>query len=112
MNHETIALFVSAFLLSGLGGLAALLRSSKELTKLNVTSSFLNSGILGLGISLIWYARFQDNLYFLVGICIVAGLGGMTTVDFILAAIRKGGFSVNIGKEGIAKLPKEEEEQK
>jgi len=92
--------FLSAFAVSALAGLAALLRSTNKLTVLAVISAILNSGLMGLGISLLWYTKFQDNIYFLIGICVLAGLGGMTTVDFVLTAIRKGGFSIKVGNDG------------
>ncbi len=77
----------------------------------SVTSSLLNSGMLGLGIGLLWYTKFSDNLYFLVGICLMAGLGGMTTVEFFLAFIRKGGFNITIGDNSF-KVPEPGEDKK
>ncbi len=80
--------FVSSFLVSAFAGVAALLRSGVSLTRLRVLSAVLNSGLVGLAISLMWYAHMKDNVYFLVGVSAVAGLGGMTTVDFVAAALR------------------------
>ena len=112
-NMTPIGVFLSAFVLSALAGLAALLRSAKPLSILLVLSSFLNSGLMGLGISLLWYTKFQDNIYFLIGICVIVGLGGMTTIDFILTAIRKGGFSIKVGDDGKSvELPDNTGEQK
>lgn len=89
--------FASAFFVSALAGLAAVLRSTAQLTTLGVTSNVLNSGLMGLGISLLWYTKFKDNVYLLIGICVLSGLGGVTTVEFIVAAIRKGGLTIKIG---------------
>lgn len=100
-----IGVFAASFCLSGFAGLAALLRSGKPLNLLNVFSSLLNSGLLGLAMAMVWYMRFQENIYFLVGVCVLAGLGGMTTVDLVLTAIRKGGFSIQMGKDGSVRLP-------
>ncbi len=99
MSTENLAVFIGAGVLSGLAGLASLLRSNVELTWKRLISAFLNSGILGLGISLLWYAKFQDNVYFLVGLCVVAGLGGMTTVDLVIAAARRGILGTKLGTE-------------
>ena len=93
--------FVASTLVAGLSGLATLLRSATPLTTKLVVSSLLNSGMLGLGISLIWYARFADNTAFLVGICVLSGLGGMASIDVVLAALRKGGFSIKMGKDSV-----------
>jgi hypothetical protein len=92
-----IGVFISSFGVAAFAGLAALLRTGTKLSVVTVLSQLLNSGLLGLGISLLWYTKFQDNIYFLVGVCLLAGLGGMTTVEFVLQAIRKGGFSINLG---------------
>lgn len=94
--------FVFSAVLSGLAGLAALLRSGNKITALSAVSSLLNSSLMGLGISLIWYTRFRENLCFLIGICIICGLGGMTTIDFILKAFRNGGFSIKLNGESTS----------
>lgn len=107
-----LGVFVCAFGISALAGLAAMLRSKTELNLTNIATSGLNSGFLGLGISLIWYQQFQDNIYFLIGACVLAGLGGVTTIDFVLAIIRKGGFSITVGKSGSVDIPKGDEDVK
>ena len=91
--------FLSSFFLAAFAGLAALLRSGTPLTTYSITSAVANSGLLGLGISLLWYAKYQDNLYFLVGICTLAGLGGMKTVEMVISHFRSGGFGVNLGEK-------------
>ncbi len=85
--EQAIIVFMTSFGVSALAGFAAMLRTGSKLTIYNGLSAFLNSGLLGLSISLLWYLKFQDNLYFLVGVCVIAGLGGMATFDFILKAI-------------------------
>ena len=83
-------LFALIFGGGSLGGLAALLRSNNALTKRNVFSAMLNSGLIALVIALVWWANYRDtNLFFLVGISILAGLGGATTLDFATLYIRK-----------------------
>jgi hypothetical protein len=83
-------LFVLIFGGGSLGGLAALLRGNHALTKRNVFSAMLNSGMMALVIALVWWSNYKDtNLFFLVGISILAGLGGATTLDFVTLYIRK-----------------------
>jgi hypothetical protein len=81
--------FVCAFLFASLSGVASVLRASAKPTLWAVLSSALNSGMLGLGLSLLWIAYFRDNVHFLVGICVLAGLGGVSTVELALAIFRK-----------------------
>lgn len=106
-----VGVFVASFCLSGFAGIAALLRSGKPLTVLSVSSSLLNSGLLGLAMAMVWYVRFQENIYFLVGVCVLAGLGGMTSVDLVLTLVRKGGFNVTLGKDGSIRMPEQEEKK-
>lgn len=104
-GSAALSVFISAFGVASFAGLAALLRSGESLTAVRVLSSLLNSGLLGLGIALLWYHQFQDNIYFLVGVCLVAGLSGMATVDFILQALRQFGFSMLTGGRFVAPAP-------
>jgi len=103
-----LGVFFAAFAASSTAGIAAFLRSGKSVTKLALITAGLNSGLLGLAIALLWFQKFQDNIYFLVGICVITGLTGAAGLDFILSAIQNGGFSVNIGggkdKDGNNKM--------
>lgn len=92
-----VGVFVSAFLVAAFSGLAALLRSTEKVTVKGVLSAILNSGMLGAGIALLWYTQYQDNVYFLVGVCLLSGLGGMATVDFVLTIFRRGAFGLGQG---------------
>jgi CHASE2 domain-containing sensor protein len=86
---NSVVVFLSAFGVAAMGGLATLLRSDLPITRKSVATSMLNCGLLGLGISLLWYSQFQDNLFFLVGLCVVAGLGGNASIDFAVDMFRK-----------------------
>lgn len=98
---ESVATFISASLLSSLAGIANLLRISlvnkTAITFLAVLSATINSGLIGLTISLMWYKYFreQDNIAFLTGICVLAGLLGNKSIDMIFAMWKKGGITVN-----------------
>jgi hypothetical protein len=98
-------IFIAAFGLSACASLAALLRSGKPLHRLSVTISVLNSGFLGLGFSLLWYTSFQENIYALLGVCVLSGLGGMTTVEFAMKVFRNGGFNISFGKRETDDTP-------
>ena len=93
-----LQVLVACFSLSSLGGLAALLRSGKPITTRTIVSAVLYSGLTGLIIGLIWYNYFsgRDNIYFLVGVSGLAGLGGTTLLDFTLQVLSKGGVNITI----------------
>lgn len=90
-----IGVFIAAFAASATSGIAAYLRSNKSITILALITAGLNSGLLGLAIALLWFQKFQDNIYFLVGICVITGLTGAAGLDFILTAVQKGGLHIN-----------------
>lgn len=93
-SNSAIGVFAVAFIASALAGIAAYLRTNKPITVLAIITASLNSGLLGLAIALLWFQKFQENIYFLVGICVVTGLTGAAGLDFILTAIQKGGLSI------------------
>lgn len=97
----SLSVFFAAFGVSAFAGLATLLRFSTKLSKLAVVSSMLNSGFLGLAISLIWYRNFsQDsNIHGLIGICVLAGMGGSTLTDVIISLLSGTGIKVIINHE-------------
>ena len=92
---------ISAFCLSAVAGVASLLRSPNTISRRTIISSVLNSGLLGLGIGLVWLLTFRENPYALVGTCLLFGLGGYTAVDFVLGLLQKGGFTIKLGSNGI-----------
>lgn len=94
---EHLSVFLTAALVSGLAGLAALLRSGALLTVVGTFTALLNSSLLGLGLSLVWFNQFQASPHILVGICILLGLGGMPTLDFILKMFLRGGLAITMG---------------
>lgn len=99
----------SCFTISSLGGLAALLRSGRSLTGRVVLSAVLYSGIVGLVIGLVWYQYFsgQDNIYFLIGVSGLAGLGGTTLLDFVVQVLSKGGVNIHISPKRDPTPPKD-----
>jgi hypothetical protein len=92
---DPLSMFLSAFSISSVGGLAALLRSQRQLTFRAVVSTSLYSGLTGLVIALLSHNYFGvDNPYFLLGVCGLAGIGGTTVIDFVLQTIRNGGVDI------------------
>lgn len=91
-------ILAAAFAISSLGGLAALLRSNRTLSWRVVAAALLYSGISGLTIALIWYNNFSENgnIYFLLGVSGLAGIGGTTVIDFAIQYVKHivqvGGF--------------------
>jgi hypothetical protein len=95
-THTPLQVFLSAFVLSSFGGLAALLRSNQEVTLRAVLSALMYSGGLGVVIALLLFNTFEGkgNIYVLLGISGLAGMGGMTLVDFIVQVLKKGGVEI------------------
>lgn len=97
----SLSVFASAFGVAAFAGLATLLRFGKKLSKLSIVSSMLNAGFLGLAISLIWYQNFQKaaNIHGLIGICLLAGMGGSTLTDILISLLSGAGIKVIINHE-------------
>ena len=95
---HALAVFGSAFGASAFAGLATFLRFAKKLSKLAVVSAMLNAGFLGLAIALIWYQNFRkaENVYGLIGVCVLAGMGGSTLTDLALSLLSGAGIKVTI----------------
>lgn len=107
---EPGALFGLIFLGGSLGGLAALLRSNRGVTWRNVCAAMLNSGFITLIIALAWYENYSEtNLYFLIGISLLAGLGGATSLDLALVYVQKR-LGIKPRPEAEKKEEKEENE--
>lgn len=101
-----VQVFLSALAISSLGGLAALLHSKRSLTPRAIIAAIVYSGALGTIIALLWYNKFRDdgNIYFVLGISGLAGIGGASAIDLIVAILKKGGVNI------IIKPKKEEDE--
>lgn len=100
-NLSPFQAFISAFSVSSLAGLAAYLRSSRQLTVRGTISAMLNSGLLGLAIVFCWYTYFNDrnNIWFMLGVSLLAGLGGISVLDFILQVVKRGGLDIHISTQ-------------
>lgn len=97
-QYQALKVFLAAFSISSVGGLAALLRSKQQISMRKAISATLYSGMIGLTIALLWYNYFdgQDHLYFLLGVSCLAGVGGTTVLDFIIQMLKYGGINISI----------------
>jgi uncharacterized YccA/Bax inhibitor family protein len=97
----SLSVFAAAFGVSAFAGLATLLRFSKKLSKLAIISAMLNAGFMGLAISLIWYQNYREaaNIHGLIGICVLAGMGGSTLTDVLISFLSGAGIKVIINHE-------------
>ncbi len=87
MYKDPIIVFTSVWLLSSLGGLAALLRSEGKLNRRIVASAVLTSGIFGVVVAMFLYESLP--VWKLVGVSALAGFGGTTLLDFLFALAKK-----------------------
>jgi len=97
----SLSIFAGAFGVAAFAGLATLLRFARKLSKLAVVSAMLNAGFLGLAIALLWYQNYKDaeNIYGLIGICVLAGMGGSTLTDVLISVLSGAGIKVTITHE-------------
>lgn len=90
-DHDPYKLFTASYLLSSFAGLAALLRSGAPLSWRLGVSAFLNSGLFGVAVAMLWCELYGDVKYpwFVLSISILAGLGGTSLLDFVFQVIRE-----------------------
>lgn len=88
-ENTTLLVCLAAFFGSSFSGLATHLRSGSPLTTRMVLAAVLNSGLVGLIVALMGYKTFQDNLTYLLGLSLLAGIGGATLLDFMVALLKR-----------------------
>lgn len=117
VEWDAVTVFFLASAISGLSGLACLLRTDPTFTTWRAVAVVLNCALLGLGLSMVWLSYFEDHPNILVGICILLGLGGTPMLDFVLNLLKNGGLSIslkdgqlNIDKPKVDKTEKKETE--
>lgn len=100
-HANALIVFASAFGVSAFAGLATLLRFASKLTKLTMMSAMANSGFLGLAIALLWYESYckEENVYSLIGFCVLAGMGGSSVTDLVFSLLAGAGVKVIITRD-------------
>lgn len=82
---EPWILFGGIYIVASIGGVAALLRSKRELTTRMFWSAFLNSGLASVGMAFILYESLP--VYKLIGVSVLCGVGGVSIVDATVQAL-------------------------
>ncbi len=90
-----LQVLLSCFTISALGGFFSYLRSDRKFELRYAAAAMFYSGITGLVIGLLWYTWFApDNMFFLIGVSGLAGLGGSTAIDIVLKLLKSGGINI------------------
>ncbi|WP_090456236.1 hypothetical protein [Nitrosospira sp. Nsp1] len=89
MWGDSLLLAALAFFGASFAGLATQLRSGNALTRRAVASAMLNSGLIGSIIALLGYRTFAEDLPYLMGMSLLAGIGGATILDFALLLLKR-----------------------
>lgn len=91
-ERDPVTLFSIAFGLSSVAGLASILRNGKQITWRMCVSATLNSGLFGMGVAMLWYHFYGGSAYpwFMLGVSLLAGLGGASLVDFFYQVVQDG----------------------
>lgn len=90
-----LSVFISCFSIAALCGFFTHLRSGAPLLAREVIAVTFYSGFIGLVIGLMWFRYFSPgNLYFLIGVSGLAGLGGTTMSAAIIKRLQKAAFNL------------------
>lgn len=73
---------------SSAAGLAAALRSKGRVTRAQLVAAVLSSACSGVIVALLLWSRLADDLPTLIGVSSLAGAGGASTLDWLLAHMR------------------------
>jgi hypothetical protein len=93
-----LEVFLSCFTISALGGFFSLLRSERPISLRSCCAATFYSGVIGLVIGLLWYNYWADtNIFFLIGVSGLAGLGGLSLSDLVIKLLRgKLGIKISV----------------
>lgn len=105
-------LLAVVFAVTSLSGLAALLRSGKPITWAAAASTMLYSGLIGTAIFAMLYSRFEEDIPLLIGVSILAGLGGGSLLDFMKAVFQAGGVNFHVQVDRDPPKPEDSHEHR
>lgn len=101
--RETALLFASCCALSSLAGLSYLLRSGQALNWRTVAAAILWNGLAGLAWSFLGFHFLgEKQIYLLLGMSILAGIGSVSLVDFLWQFLT-GRLSVTVRLDRVEK---------
>lgn len=100
MQQYEVLIFAACFGVAASAGLSQLLRSAAALDLRNILAAFFCSGMAGLIVGLLWFNFFKaDNLYLLIGVAGLAGVGNASVLDFLCQLLAgQVGLSIKIDK--------------
>jgi hypothetical protein len=89
VNSPFLEILISSFLGTATSALAELLYSKRRLDARIILATFLFGGMFGLGIALFWwnYMREETPGGFVIGVSILAGLGGITFMQIVVRIV-------------------------
>lgn len=90
MDHDNDPLkyFAAIFVLTSVAGLAAIYRAGKVPEWERVLACTVTSGLLGVAFAMYGWEHYPAAPWTCAAVSILAGIGGMSTVDFVLTTAR------------------------
>lgn len=98
------------FIAASFAGLASHLREGGSINARMVTTAMLNSGLLGLIVFLLGYSRMGNDMPFLIGFSLLAGVGSASLMTFAVQ-LAKRRLAAMLGID-LCPLPPSEEKPK
>jgi uncharacterized membrane protein len=93
---DPLVFFALAFGITAMAGLAVLLKSTLVLTCRNIVGCILHTGAMGVGIAMLGYSFWGTWTWYILGLNILVGLGGVSLFKFISAVFAQGGVNIRI----------------
>lgn len=91
---EPFNVFMAAWIVSALCGLAMLLRSELMLSWRSVLATLLYHGLLGLSTALVSYEWLGKRAWFVIGLAMLAGLAGLRAADILALVLKQVGLTI------------------
>ncbi len=92
LSDPETAPWVTSFLVfigASFAGLATALRDGRDITLRQFANATLNSGLLGLILFMLGYNRLKDDLPFLIGLSLLAGIGSASLMTFAVQLLKR-----------------------